>query len=181
MRRTLGGRRADGFALIDILFVCGIMGVLSCIALPRLLLARQSAGAASAIGSLRAVNSSQLTYALTCAGGFYAPDLMTLGTPSIGTTEGFISPNLATSNAVTKSGYLIQTSSTPYAGSPATCNGMGPGTNGQAFKAAADALEADNMRNFAINSNGQIWEHKTSLFATMPEAGEPAAGHLLGQ
>ena len=36
-------RKADGFALIDVLFVCAIMGVLATIALPRMLLARQSA------------------------------------------------------------------------------------------------------------------------------------------
>ena len=34
-------RKADGFALIDILFVCALMGVLMTIALPRMLMARQ--------------------------------------------------------------------------------------------------------------------------------------------
>ena len=45
--------KAQGFALIDLIFVCGIIGLLCSIALPRLLLAKQSAGAASAIGSMR--------------------------------------------------------------------------------------------------------------------------------
>ena len=67
-------RKADGFALIDILFVCAMIGVLSTIALPRMLIAKQSAGAASAIGSLRTIHSAQLTFALTCGAGFYAPD-----------------------------------------------------------------------------------------------------------
>src|SRR5262245_41424157 len=86
-----------GFALVDLLFVCGVIGVLSAIAMPRLLLAKQLAGAASAIGSLRTINSSELTFALTCGGGFYAPDLTTLGTPPAGSNEGYISPGLATS------------------------------------------------------------------------------------
>ena len=83
-------RKADGFALIDLLFVCGIVGLLSSIALPRLTQARQSAGASSAIGSMRAINSAQLTFALTCGAGFYAPNLTTLGTAPPGSTEPFI-------------------------------------------------------------------------------------------
>ncbi len=73
-------RKAQGFALIDLIFVCGVIGLLASIALPRLLLAKQAAGSASAIGSMRAVNSAELTYALTCGAGFYAPNLSTLGT-----------------------------------------------------------------------------------------------------
>src|SRR5258705_12636835 len=72
-------RKAQGFALIDLIFVCGIIGLLCSIALPRLLLAKQAAGSASAVGSMRAINSSELTYALTCGSGFYAPNLTTLG------------------------------------------------------------------------------------------------------
>ena len=39
--------------LIDLLFVCGIVGVLCSVALPSLFRARLTAGAASAIGSMR--------------------------------------------------------------------------------------------------------------------------------
>src|SRR5215212_6460563 len=111
-------RKADGFALIDVLFVCAIMGVLSTIALPSMLLARQSAGAASAIGSMRAIHSAQLTFALTCGGGFYAPNLTTLGRAPAGSREAFISPNLATSNSVTRSGYVIEVEGDAFPGAP---------------------------------------------------------------
>src|ERR1700692_889240 len=83
-QRLVTIRKTDGFALIDLIFTMGIIGVLCSIALPRLLLARQAAGAASAIGSMRAINSAQLTFALTCGGGFYAPSLTTLGTLPVG-------------------------------------------------------------------------------------------------
>ena len=73
-------RKTDsGFALLDMIFVCGLIGILSGIAVPKLLLAKQAAGAASAIGSMRAINSAELTYALTCGSGFYAPNLPSLG------------------------------------------------------------------------------------------------------
>src|SRR5437868_3267574 len=73
-------RRAHGFALLDLIFVCGIIGLLCGIALPRLLVAKQAAGTASALASMRTIDSAQLTFALTCGSGFYAPNLTTLGT-----------------------------------------------------------------------------------------------------
>jgi type IV pilus assembly protein PilA len=176
---TVRPRNSAGFALIDLLFVCGIIGVLSIIALPRLMYAKQSAGAASAIGAMRAINSAQLTFALTCGGGFYAPKLTTLGTPPPGSNEAFLSPNMTAADSVTRSGYIIQLSATPFPGAPGSCNGVAMGAAGQAFKAGADATEPSNLRNFATNANGQIFENNSSLFAAMPEVGEPVAGHVL--
>jgi type II secretory pathway pseudopilin PulG len=172
-------RKADGFALIDILFVCAMMGILSTIALPRMLLARQSAGAASAIGSMRTIHSAELTFALTCGGGFYAPNLTTLGRMPVGSREAFISPNLSMSNTVTRSGYVIEVDGTAYPGAPATCNGLAAGAAAQGWRAYADPTDGDNRRFFGTNVNGTIWEHNATLSASIPEVGEPAAGQIL--
>jgi type II secretory pathway pseudopilin PulG len=173
-------QNAKGFALIDLLFVCGLIGILSVIAMPRMMMARQAAGAASAIGSMRAINSSQLTFALTCGGGFYAPDLTTLGTPPPGSPEAFISAGLGSANTVTRAGYIIRLTATPFEGAPGTCNGLDPGEPGQAYKASADPTgEPINTRYFATNANGQVFEYTVSLFAVMPEVGEPPRGALL--
>ncbi len=172
-------RKANGFALIDLLFVCGIIGMLCSIALPRLLLAKQFAGAASAVGSMRAINSGQLTYALTCGSGFYAPNLTTLGNAPAGSREPFIGGGLGTADTVTKSGYIIQLSAAPYAGSPATCNGLAAGEAGQGFKAGADPAEPGNGRFFGTNANSLIFEATSTLFAAMPEVGSPGIGQPL--
>jgi type II secretory pathway pseudopilin PulG len=172
-------RNDNGFALIDILFVCAMMGILSTIALPRMLMARQSAGAASAIGSLRTIHSAQLTFALTCGAGFYAPNLTTLGRAPAGSREAFISPNLATSNVVTRSGYVIEVDATPYAGAPGSCNGLGVGEAAQGWRAYADPTSTENRRFFGTNVNGAIWEHSSTLSATIPEVGEPTLGEIL--
>jgi type II secretory pathway pseudopilin PulG len=171
-------RQAHGFALIDLLFVCGIIGLLASIALPKMLLAKQAAGAASAVSSIRTINSSQLTYALTCGNGFYAPNFTTLGTPPPGSMEAFIAPNLSQANTITRSGYIMRLEGTPFPGAPETCNGVPVGDAAQSFKAAADAAEPGNLRFFATNANGLIWEHTSSLWATMPEVGEPPAGQI---
>jgi type II secretory pathway pseudopilin PulG len=168
-----------GFALIDMIFVCGLIGLLSGIALPRLMLAKQAAGSASAIGSMRVLSSAQLTFALTCGSGFYAPKLTTLGTPPPGSNEPFVSPDLTTADSVIKSGYVIQMAAAPYSGAPSTCNGLPPNEAGQGFRAAADPTESQNVRFFGINSYGLVYEDTVSLFAPMPEVGEPSAGHPL--
>jgi type II secretory pathway pseudopilin PulG len=172
-------RKAQGFALIDVIFVCGVIGVLCSIALPRLFLAQQSAGAASAVGSMRVINSSQLTYALTCGAGFYAPNLTTLGTPPPGSNEAFITPSLGSADVITKSGYVIQMTAVPYGGAPGACNGLGFGLAGQGFSAGADPTATGNPRHFATNASNIIFEHNASLFATMPETGIPPAGQMI--
>jgi type II secretory pathway pseudopilin PulG len=172
-------RKADGFALLDLLFVVGIMGVLMAIGLPRLLLAEQSAGSASAIGTMRAINSAELTYALTCGNGFYAPTLKTLGTAPPGSNVPYISPDLGASNSVEKSGYLIQLAGVAYPGAPGTCNGLGVGEASQGFKAGADPTQPGNVRFFATNSRNTIFENTTTLYASMPEVADPPGGHPL--
>ena len=183
--RAVGGlqvkiRQAAGFAVIDLLFVCGIIGILSGIALPKLMVARGSAQAASAIASMRVIGSSQVTFAITCGSGFYAPSLTTLAKPPVGTNDGFIEFDLGTADTVVKSNYTIQMTSTPFGGSPDTCNALGPGATGQAFKASADPLDvANNVRYFAVNAGNAIWEDRGSLWAAMPEFGDPPSGFTL--
>lgn len=159
-------RKDDGYTLIDLLFVCALIGVLSTIALPNLLMARQAAGSASAIGSMRSIYSAQLTYALTCGGGFYAPKLSTLGVAPVAGKDAFLSPNLSSADTIIKSGYTIQMLGTPYAGAPPSCNGLAVGEAAQAFKVGADPVDpALNTRFFGTNANGQIYEHTVSLYA----------------
>jgi type II secretory pathway pseudopilin PulG len=173
-------RQSKGFAVIDLLFVCGIIGILSGIAIPRLLVARGAAQSSSAIASMRVISSSQVTFAITCGSGFYAPSLTTLAKPPTGTNDGFVEADLGSADTVIKSAYTIQMAATPFGGAPDTCNALGPGATGQAFKAAADPLDApNNVRYFAVNAGNSIWEDRSSLWATMPEAGDSPSGFTL--
>lgn len=170
-------RQTAGFAVIDLLFVCGIVGILSGIALPRLMTARGAAQASSAIGSLRVIGSSQVAFAITCGSGFYAPSLTGLAKPPLGTTDGFVENDLGAADTVVKSGYQIQMDSTPFGAAPDTCNALGGGATGQAFRAAADPLDVpNNTRYFAVNASNTIWQDTASLWATMPETGDPPSG-----
>jgi len=170
-------RLAAGFALVDLLFVCGIIGILSGIALPRLMTAKNAATSASAIGSLRTIGSGQVTFAITCGNGFYAPSLSALGKPPVGTSEGFVKGDLGSADTVVKSGYQFTLSATAFAGAPDTCNQIGPALTGLAFKVGGDPLDTlNNNRFFASNASNVIWEDTQPLFPMMPEAGDAPSG-----
>ncbi|MBI2682416.1 MAG: prepilin-type N-terminal cleavage/methylation domain-containing protein [Acidobacteriales bacterium] len=102
-------RKQKGFSLIELLIVVAIILIIAAIAIPNLLRSRMAANEASAVGSIRTINTGMVTYASTYGTGF-AKDLTFLGgtTTCNATTSCLVDAALA---AGTKSGYKFTAAS----------------------------------------------------------------------
>jgi len=135
-------KKQKGFSLIELLIVVAIILIIAAIAIPSLLKSRIAANEASAVGSVRSINTSQVTYANACQ--FYSVTLTELNTGAIcPAAANTIDPVLA---AGQKSGYLIATAS------PGTTPA---GTNATTFSVTADPItqSVSGQRHFFSNES----------------------------
>jgi prepilin-type N-terminal cleavage/methylation domain-containing protein len=124
-----------GFSLVELLVVVIIIAIIAAIAIPNLLASRRAANEASAVSSLRTINSAQASY--------YALNNNVYGTLTTLSGAGLLDPTF-TGASFLKSGYTIAESynsgNNTYCASAATTTGNG--TN-----------------SYAIDQNGVVYKY----------------------
>ena len=152
--------RQRGFTLVELIVVILIVGVIAAMAAVRLSRARVAGNEASAIGSLRAINGAQSTYASSCGAAGDAQSLDDLAKPPSGSSRAFISPDLGF-NGVLKSGYVVTveadadaTVDTPVA---RVCNAPAEPAVSSYFAAARPASSSTGHRSFATDRRSAMF------------------------
>jgi hypothetical protein len=119
---------------------------------------------ASAIGSMRAINTAQHGYSQLCIG--FAPGLVNLGPTGIGGVQPFLSPDMTAAAVIAKSGYNTTMVAVGAAVAAGAC--VGAANVGYYATSVPSGLFTTGTRGFATNGGYAVFQDTTGVAPTEP-------------
>ncbi len=177
--KAVNARGESGFTLIDMLFVIALIGLLSTLAIPGLMRAKGAAQSASALGSLKVVNSAQLSFAITCGLGLLRAGPQTLGEKPPAALDAFLPPEMSSGLDIHQE--RLRTSAWRASAFPArrrSCNGLAVGRSVVRLRRRCGLARHD-AAGLVISGRtpmGRSTRTRPASLATMPETGAPPGG-----
>jgi type IV pilus assembly protein PilA len=147
-----------GFTLVELLIVCLLIGILGALTAPYLIAAKSASNEASAIGSLRAINSAQAAFLSTCGRGAYASDIADLIDDAFLNADMGFNPKSGFNFALL-AGQNAQAGLDDCAGRP---------TQSAYYASGIPLSESTGRRAFATSEDGTIWQDTSGMAPAQP-------------
>jgi type IV pilus assembly protein PilA len=163
-------RREKGFSLIELLIVVAIILIIAAIAIPNLLRSRMAANEASAVGSIRTMNTAAITFNSTYGDGF-PPSLAVLGgTGAVTCQNSELLDQVLGKIPSQKSGYsFVLVPGTVVVVATSVPVGCTAGfTDGYVVTAVPQSIGTTGQRAFCSDASGVIRFNPTGVVAPAP-------------